>query len=107
MTLRRIGPDAIVAKVRGDTAREYVVVWDPTGWRCPCDAVGRCSHIIAVQLIVLEPDHRSPDVRLGRGMGSARNDAKTQDRAHPPREKKSPAERSVRPVEVLGRLEQG
>jgi uncharacterized Zn finger protein len=55
VTLRRIGPDAIVARVRGDSAREYLVVWDPTGWHCPCDAAGRCSHVLAVQLVVLEP----------------------------------------------------
>jgi hypothetical protein len=55
VTLRRFGPDAIVARVRGDSAREYLVVWDPTGWHCPCDAAGRCSHVLAVQLVVLEP----------------------------------------------------
>jgi uncharacterized Zn finger protein len=55
VTLRRIGPDAIVARVRGDSAREYAVAWNPSGWFCPCDAVGRCSHILAVMLVVLEP----------------------------------------------------
>ena len=55
LTIRTIGPDAIVANVRGDSARVHVVVWDPTGWFCPCDAIGRCSHILAVQLVVLEP----------------------------------------------------
>jgi uncharacterized Zn finger protein len=55
VTLRRIGPDAIVARVRGDSAKVYNVTWDPTGWFCPCDAAGRCSHILAVLLVVLEP----------------------------------------------------
>jgi uncharacterized Zn finger protein len=55
VTLRRIGPDAIVAHVRGDSAKVYAVCWDPSGWFCPCDAAGRCSHILAVQLITLEP----------------------------------------------------
>jgi hypothetical protein len=55
VTIRTIGPDAIVANVRGDSARVYAVVWDPTGWHCPCPAVSRCSHILAVQLVVLEP----------------------------------------------------
>jgi hypothetical protein len=56
VTIRRIGPDGILARVRGDSAREYLVAWDPAGWACPCDAAIRCSHIIAVQLVVvLEP----------------------------------------------------
>jgi hypothetical protein len=55
LTIRTIGRDAIIANVRGDSARIYAVVWDPTGWFCPCDAAGRCSHILAVQLVVLEP----------------------------------------------------
>jgi hypothetical protein len=56
VTLRCIGPDAIVANVRGDSAKVYAVVWDLTGgWFCPCPAIGRCSHILAVQLVVLEP----------------------------------------------------
>jgi uncharacterized Zn finger protein len=54
-TIRRVGTDVIVARVRGDSAREYLVSWDPAGWACPCDALGRCSHVIAVQLVVLEP----------------------------------------------------
>jgi hypothetical protein len=55
LTIRTIGPDAIVAKVRSDSAREYLVCWDPAGWHCPCSAVGSCSHILAVMLVVLEP----------------------------------------------------
>jgi uncharacterized Zn finger protein len=55
VTIRRIGLDAIVARVRGDSAREYLVSWDPAGCACPCDAASRCSHIISVQLVVLEP----------------------------------------------------
>jgi uncharacterized Zn finger protein len=55
VTVRCLGPDVIVARVRGDSAREYSVAWDPVGWSCPCAALGRCSHIIATQLVVLEP----------------------------------------------------
>jgi len=58
VTLRRIGSDAIIAHVRGESAGEYLVTWDPAGWHCPCDALGRCSHILATQLITLEPDYR-------------------------------------------------
>jgi hypothetical protein len=58
VTIRTIDPYVILARVRGDSAREYLVTWDPTGWHCPCDALGPCSHILATQLVVLEPDHR-------------------------------------------------
>jgi hypothetical protein len=58
ITLRLLSDEAIVAQVRGDSAKVYRTGWDPAGWFCSCDAVGRCSHILATQLIVLEPDHR-------------------------------------------------
>jgi hypothetical protein len=58
VTLRRIGPDAIVARVRGDSAREYLVTWDRQAGIGPFDALGPCSHILATQLVVVEPDHR-------------------------------------------------
>jgi hypothetical protein len=58
LMIRTFGPDVIVARVRGGSAREYLVTRDPTGWHCQCDALGPCSHILATQLVVLEPDHR-------------------------------------------------
>ena len=61
VTIRRLEPDVIVASVRGNSAREYLVSWDPAGWASPCDALTTGSHIIAVQLIVLEPSEL-PDV---------------------------------------------
>lgn len=55
VTLRRLSSDVILAAVRGDTARIYETRWDPDGWWCDCDALSRCSHIRAVQLVTLEP----------------------------------------------------
>lgn len=55
VTISFVGENEIVAGVRGDSARRYVVRWSPSGWSCDCDAVGKCSHIRAVQLVVLEP----------------------------------------------------
>jgi hypothetical protein len=56
VTIRRIGDDLIVAHVRGDEAEVYVVTWDPDGWSCGCPALGRCSHVRAVQLVTLTHD---------------------------------------------------
>jgi hypothetical protein len=39
VTIRRIGPDAIIVHIRGDSAKVYTVGWDPAGWLCPCDAL--------------------------------------------------------------------
>jgi uncharacterized Zn finger protein len=55
VTLRRLDENLIVASVRGDSARVYDVEWNPDGWWCTCPAMRRCSHIRAVQLVVLEP----------------------------------------------------
>jgi uncharacterized Zn finger protein len=55
VTIRTITDGVIEASVRGDAARQYVVGWDPRGWYCDCEALSRCSHIRAVQLVTLEP----------------------------------------------------
>ena len=55
VTIRTLSDDLIEARVRGDSARHYDVIWEPSGWSCDCDALSRCSHTRAVQLVVLEP----------------------------------------------------
>jgi hypothetical protein len=56
VVVRHVSDVAIVANVRGDSARIYSVSWSPEGWHCPCDAAStRCSHVQAVQLCTLEP----------------------------------------------------
>jgi hypothetical protein len=56
VTIRRIGDDLILARVRGDEAEVYAVTWDPDGWSRGCLALGRCSHVRAVQLVTLTHD---------------------------------------------------
>jgi uncharacterized Zn finger protein len=53
VTIRRIRDDLIAAHVRGDTAEVYAVTLEPDGWSCGCPALGRCSHVRAVQLVTL------------------------------------------------------
>jgi uncharacterized Zn finger protein len=49
----------VSAEVRGDSARVYTVRYDRDGWVCGCPALGVCSHIKAVQLVVVvEPRER-------------------------------------------------
>lgn len=55
VTIRRVETNLISAAVRGDSAHVYITGWDPAGWFCSCPAQRRCSHIRAVQLVVLEP----------------------------------------------------
>jgi uncharacterized Zn finger protein len=64
VTIRTLEQDLIVARVRGDSAREHEVTWEPSGWACPCDALSRlCSHTQAVMLVVLEPTPSAQDRR--------------------------------------------
>ena len=48
----------VLAEVRGDSARIYGVVYDAEGWRCDCPTYGVCSHIRAVQLVVVVEPRR-------------------------------------------------
>ena len=44
----------IVASCRGDHG-SYELGWDPGGalWWCACPAFGACSHLLALQLVVV------------------------------------------------------
>lgn len=60
ITLRVLSDDAIVAEVRGDSARRYRAGWNAGGWWCECphgivQRPARCSHVRGLQLVVLEP----------------------------------------------------
>jgi len=47
-----VSGDTVNAVVRGDAAL-HRVHYDPRrGWRCTCPALGRCSHLQAVGLVV-------------------------------------------------------
>lgn len=55
LTVRSVDGDYVHATCRGDTAGLYDLGHDPTlgEWRCTCPAKGRCSHLIALQLVVV------------------------------------------------------
>jgi hypothetical protein len=46
----------IVAECRGSD-RTYVLGYDPykRQWRCTCQARGRCSHLVSLQLVTTAP----------------------------------------------------
>jgi uncharacterized Zn finger protein len=47
----------IVAECRGDSGVVYTLGFDTRSheWHCTCPARGRCSHLVALQLVTLEP----------------------------------------------------
>lgn len=47
----------IVAQCKGDSGELYNLGYDPTRrqWRCTCVARGRCSHLVALQLVTVKP----------------------------------------------------
>lgn len=52
----------VLAECRGDTGAQYVLGFDPGAreWRCTCENKGRCSHVVALQLVTVLPKG-SPD----------------------------------------------
>jgi hypothetical protein len=44
----------IIASVRGSGVL-HMTGYHPGGWFCSCDAKGRCSHLLALQLITVAP----------------------------------------------------
>lgn len=58
LTVEKLDGGLIVASCRGDSGEVYHLGFDPRGngeWRCTCVARGRCSHLIALQLVVVKP----------------------------------------------------
>jgi uncharacterized Zn finger protein len=53
VTVQRVGPRSVDALVRGDSAESYPVTYRPGAWSYPCPALGRCSHVQAVMLVVM------------------------------------------------------
>lgn len=47
----------ITAECRGDSGEVYSLGWDQSQleWRCTCPAKGRCSHLVALQLVTVKP----------------------------------------------------
>lgn len=53
LLISRVHGDLIVATCRGDSGEVYDLGFDPRNgqWRCTCPARGRCSHLVALQLV--------------------------------------------------------
>lgn len=51
--IRRVDAQGVLASVRGDSGCIRTVVYEDGHWSCDCIARGRCSHILAVQAVVL------------------------------------------------------
>lgn len=50
-----VSPGIVRARVRGDRGELYRAGFEWREWRCDCPARGRCSHLVAVQLITIRP----------------------------------------------------
>jgi uncharacterized Zn finger protein len=57
LRLKHVSDRLIVANCRGDQGDVYAVGWDPDrkDWHCTCPALRRCSHIVALGLVVEKP----------------------------------------------------
>jgi len=61
VTIRRADGRMLVGQVRGDSARIYHTGFDRGEWFCSCAHSAnstRCSHVLSLQLLWLEPDGR-------------------------------------------------
>jgi uncharacterized Zn finger protein len=56
--LKEVSRGLVWARVRGSD-EVYVVKGDRFGWSCSCAARGKCSHLVAVQLVTLRPKKRA------------------------------------------------
>jgi uncharacterized Zn finger protein len=67
VTVVSVEEQQIVAIVRGDSAELYSVRWRPGSWSCTCQALSRCSHVRAVQLVTLPTEARHLATAAGGG----------------------------------------
>ena len=54
LLVRSVGPEAIRATCRGNGAI-YRLGYERGGWYCDCPALGRCAHLVALQLVAVRP----------------------------------------------------
>jgi hypothetical protein len=53
LIIESVNPDLVRATCRGSGC-VYDVGWTPMfGWSCSCEARGRCSHLVALQLVTV------------------------------------------------------
>jgi uncharacterized Zn finger protein len=75
LIVERVEGGLVVASWRGDSGEVYRLGHDPRAqeWRCSCPARGRCSHLVALQLVTVlrirghrQPTGRERSCRLAR-----------------------------------------
>lgn len=54
VVVEAVDPRRIVASVRGSGAI-HQVGYDRGAWFCTCEARGKCSHLVALQLVTVAP----------------------------------------------------
>ena len=54
LSVRLVSHSQVVASCRG-TGEVWTVGYQRGGWYCTCPAKGRCSHLEALQLVVVRP----------------------------------------------------
>ena len=55
LEIRAVTDRHISARCKGESGEIYTLAADSGGWSCSCPAVGRCSHQVALRLVVLQP----------------------------------------------------
>ena len=63
LIVRSVSSSAIVAQCRGDSGLIYELHADLGGWHCDCPALGRCSHLIALARVCVQPEGDPVKVR--------------------------------------------
>lgn len=57
LVLELVDANRIVANIRGNGAI-WTTGYERGGWHCSCPAAGRCSHLVALQLVCVAPPVR-------------------------------------------------
>ena len=55
LEIRAVTDRHLTARCRGDSGEIYTLAGNAHGFTCSCPAVGRCSHQVALRLVVLQP----------------------------------------------------
>jgi uncharacterized Zn finger protein len=56
LTVEEVGPDLVRATCKG-SGRVHDCGWSRSlGWSCSCPSIGRCSHLVALMLVVVREE---------------------------------------------------
>jgi len=53
LTVATVDSGRVAASCKGDSGQVYELGWTPSGWFCTCEARTTCSHLRALQLVVV------------------------------------------------------